>query len=106
MTLVSGATRARPADQDTRRVSINQGLWAEQLDRVAHLSAREFQVFLKLGEGHSNRAIAGHLGIAERTVKAHVAQIMKKLEVDSRLQAGLVSLVHHLLNESSIDGGL
>lgn len=106
MELVSGATRTWRPDRDPVYVPISPKAWAEQLVRVALLSARERQVFLELGEGHSNRAIGRHLGIAERTVKAHVAQIMNKLEVDSRLQAGLVSLVHRLLNESSIDGGV
>jgi DNA-binding NarL/FixJ family response regulator len=66
------------------------------LRRVELLSAREMQTFLLLGAGASNRTIAGRLTVTERTVKAHVAQVMGKLVVESRLQAGLVSLVYQL----------
>lgn len=65
--------------------------WPTLLDRVTLLSARETEVFLLLGVGASNRTIAMRLTVAERTVKAHVAQVMAKLVVESRLQAGLVS---------------
>ncbi|WP_194293329.1 response regulator transcription factor [Actinomadura macrotermitis] len=83
----------------------SQAIWTEHVGRVHLLSTREVQVFTKLGEGYSNRLIARQFGIAERTVKTHVAQIMSKLGVDSRLQAGLVSVLHRLLNEGAIDDG-
>ncbi|MCE6998378.1 helix-turn-helix transcriptional regulator [Saccharothrix sp. S26] len=67
--------------------------WRTLLDRVDLLSVREREVLLLLGAGASNRTIASRLNVAERTVKAHVAQVMAKLVVESRLQAGLVSLV-------------
>jgi len=70
--------------------------WPVLLDRVSLLSAREMEVFVLLGVGASNRTIAGSLGVAERTVKAHVAQVMAKLVVESRLQAGLVSQVFQM----------
>jgi DNA-binding NarL/FixJ family response regulator len=70
--------------------------WPVLLDRVSLLSAREMEVFILLGVGASNRTLAGSLGVAERTVKAHVAQVMAKLVVESRLQAGLVSQVFQM----------
>ncbi|GAA0491269.1 response regulator transcription factor [Streptomyces olivaceiscleroticus] len=78
------------------------GAWAAELDRVHLLSEREEQVFILLGDGHSNRSISARLRVTERTVKAHVAQILEKLRVESRLQAGLVSYAHQILNESPI----
>jgi DNA-binding NarL/FixJ family response regulator len=75
--------------------------WATLVDRVTLLSSREMEVLLLLGTGASNRTIAGRLNVAERTVKAHVAQVMAKLVVESRLQAGLVSLVFQLLRDGS-----
>ncbi|MCC3772001.1 response regulator transcription factor [Streptomyces sp. UNOC14_S4] len=71
-------------------------LWSEQLRRVDLLTERESQVFLLLGAGHSNRSISTRLRVTEGTVKAHVAQILGKLCVESRLQAGLVSFAHQL----------
>ncbi|MER5539957.1 helix-turn-helix transcriptional regulator [Streptomyces mirabilis] len=70
--------------------------WHEELAKVALLSDREFQVFRLLGVGSSNRGIARHLRITERTAKAHMSQIMAKLGVESRLQAGLVSYTYQL----------
>ncbi|MBB5158734.1 response regulator transcription factor [Saccharopolyspora phatthalungensis] len=71
-------------------------MWRDELARAALLSSRETQVFLQLGSGNSNRAISLKLHITERTVKAHVARIMAKLGVESRLQAGLVSYAYQL----------
>ncbi|WP_433498711.1 LuxR C-terminal-related transcriptional regulator [Sphaerimonospora sp. CA-214678] len=65
--------------------------WEEEMARVAALSGRELVIFLLLGTGASNRAIATRLSITERTVKAHIGQILAKLGIESRLQAGLVS---------------
>jgi DNA-binding NarL/FixJ family response regulator len=101
--LGSEATGPQSAQSDLVYVPVSQSFWAEQLSRVELLSAREAQVFGQLAEGSSNREIAKRLGITERTVKTHVAQIMIKVGVESRLQAGLISLIHRLLNKSLID---
>ncbi|OKK14817.1 hypothetical protein AMK16_29835 [Streptomyces sp. CB00455] len=58
--------------------------------RVPLLSERELDVFHLLARGASNRTVAARLAITERTAKAHVAQILSKLRVESRLQAGIV----------------
>ncbi|WP_217166769.1 helix-turn-helix transcriptional regulator [Streptomyces sp. AC512_CC834] len=76
--------------------------WEAELARVEALSERELQVFGLLGDGFSNRGIAARLQVTERTVKAHVAGILTKLEVESRLQVGLVSQAHHLMYESTV----
>lgn len=62
---------------------------------VARLSARERQIFEMLVIGPSNRQLARTLGITERTVKAHIAAIMTKLGLRSRLQVGLAAQAHH-----------
>lgn len=71
-------------------------IWQEEVGRVCLLSSRETEVFVLLGRGRSNRAISTELDITERTVKAHVAHIMAKLRVESRLQAGLASYAYQL----------
>lgn len=76
--------------------------WQTELARVGELSEREKQVFALLGTGLSNRAIAVRLYVTERTVKAHVASILGKLEVESRLQVGLVSQAHQLMYQSTM----
>ncbi|KUL72576.1 MULTISPECIES: helix-turn-helix transcriptional regulator [unclassified Streptomyces] len=76
--------------------------WQAELARVDTLSDRELQVFALLGDGHSNRGIAARLEVTERTVKAHVASILTKLEVESRLQVGLVAQAHHHMYEGTV----
>ncbi|MGW7076473.1 response regulator transcription factor [Streptomyces sp. NPDC054871] len=59
------------------------------------LTERERQVLALLGGGLPNRTLARRLGIAERTVKAHVAHIIGKLGLESRLEAALIANVYH-----------
>ncbi|MFI6028899.1 response regulator [Amycolatopsis magusensis] len=53
------------------------------------LTPREREVLSLLGSGLSNRDIARRLGLAERTVKVHVGNVLAKLGVTSRTQAAL-----------------
>jgi DNA-binding CsgD family transcriptional regulator len=57
------------------------------------LSPREQTAFELLGLGYDNRSIARELLISERTTKRHVTAILKKLKLESRLQAGLTALI-------------
>lgn len=57
-----------------------------------HLTDREKEVLLLLAKGISNKEIAQKLQIAETTVKSHVKNIMKKLNVTSRTQAALYAV--------------
>jgi LuxR family maltose regulon positive regulatory protein len=54
---------------------------------VEPLTARELDVLRLLGAGLSNQAIAQELVVAVGTVKRHIANILSKLQVDSRLAA-------------------
>lgn len=51
------------------------------------LSEREVEVLQAVAEGKSNREIADALTISEKTVKAHLRSIFRKLEVGDRAQA-------------------
>jgi NarL family two-component system response regulator YdfI len=51
------------------------------------LTERERQIMRAVAAGERSKEIAMHLGIAERTVKAHLASIYQKLGVDSRAAA-------------------
>jgi DNA-binding NarL/FixJ family response regulator len=57
----------------------------------AHLSARQRQVFAMLGEARSNADIAAALGVSPNTVKVHVSEILKRLELHSRTQVALLA---------------
>ncbi|WP_329274821.1 LuxR C-terminal-related transcriptional regulator [Streptomyces sp. NBC_01451] len=76
---------------------IHHHVWDAALTLVPLLSGRELDVFRMLAKGSSNRAIATQLAITERTTKAHVAQILAKLAVESRLQAGIVGFAWEIL---------
>ncbi len=55
--------------------------------RRERLTQREREILALLAEGLSNRAIAERLGVTERTVKFHVAEILARLGAANRAQA-------------------
>lgn len=61
------------------------------------LTAREAQILKLMTEGYSNMEIAQMLVISINTTKAHVANILQKLEVDDRLQAALKALKNKIV---------
>ena len=56
---------------------------------LSDLSRRERQVLLLIAEDKTDREIARALGIAERTVRAHVSRIILKLGVATRVGAAV-----------------
>jgi FixJ family two-component response regulator len=57
---------------------------------LAALTSREHEIMRYLLSGARNRQIATHLGITEKTVKAHRAKIMGKMGVSSAVELGRV----------------
>jgi two-component system, LuxR family, response regulator DctR len=53
---------------------------------LASLSPRELEVLDELILGHYNKTIADHLGITQRTVEFHRANIFEKMAVDSAIE--------------------
>lgn len=51
------------------------------------LTRREGEVLRWLANGHANKEIASRLGVSERTVKFHVASILRKLGASTRTDA-------------------
>jgi DNA-binding NarL/FixJ family response regulator len=56
------------------------------------LTSRERQVLELILKARSNREIASQLGIEERTVRAHLAQLMRKAGVDNRIKLSMSAL--------------
>ncbi len=56
------------------------------------LTPREREVLALIGRGMANKAIALELGLSEKTVKAHVSNILAKLGVTDRTQAALYAV--------------
>ena len=60
---------------------------AEPSEELPHLTARERDVLARLALGERNKEIARFLGLRERTVKFHVANLLLKLGAQSRTEA-------------------
>ena len=64
----------------------------DRLQRHGSLTARELEVLALLARGRANKAIAFDLGVAEKTVKTHVGNILSKLGLSDRTQAALYAV--------------
>ena len=60
------------------------------------LTPREREILSELAIGLSNKEIARKLDVAESTVKIHLQSILKKLELNNRVQAAIYAVEHGL----------
>jgi DNA-binding NarL/FixJ family response regulator len=84
--LVRDATRWRAADTKARAM-------------LARLTEREAEVLQELAIGRSDKEIALDLRIKDKTVASHVAKVLDKLEVASRLQAALFAIRYEFVED-------
>lgn len=61
---------------------------------LSALTPRELEILGYLAAGHSNKVIARHLDLAESTIKVHVQNILRKLNLSSRVQAAVYAVQH------------
>jgi DNA-binding NarL/FixJ family response regulator len=64
------------------------------LARLRGLTGREQEILALVSEGLGNREIAERLGISQHTTMKHVSNIISKLQVNNRMEAGLLYLKH------------
>lgn len=65
------------------------------------LSPREVEVLELIGYGYSNADIGEKLFISEKTVKTHVSNIFRRLEIKTRISAATYAVRHGLCQEPS-----
>jgi FixJ family two-component response regulator len=90
-TLLVAVHQALERDRQARRAQTRRQALQE---RFATLTPRERQVFQMVAAGQLNKEIAFDLGTAERTIKVHRANLMRKLNCQSL--AELVRLAQEL----------
>ena len=70
----------------------------EENAAINDLTKREVEVLKLLAEGLFNKEIAYKLSISEKTVKNHVSNIFRKIEVFDRTQAAVFAIKNNLVD--------
>ena len=70
-------------------------------DAVAALTKRELEILRLVAEGHSNSQLARILWVTEQTVKFHLSNIYRKLDVANRTEASRWAQLNGLLDTSA-----
>ena len=66
-------------------------------DKISELTSREIEILRLVAEGLLNKEIGLQLNISERTVKNHVSNIFKKIQVSDRTQAAVFAIKNNLI---------
>jgi two-component system nitrate/nitrite response regulator NarL len=69
-------------------------------EQIYSVTDQEKQILTLLLKGATNREIAKTLCVTENTVKVHIRNLMRKLDVHSRLEAGMCALREGLLHDT------
>ena len=69
-----------------------------ELGPLDRLTSRERQVLQLIAEGHTNRAIATHLQLNEKTVEKHRSNLMAKLRVHDTAALVRFAIKHNLVS--------
>lgn len=79
--------------------SLNNRLVTRDVDKekIDSLTKRELQLLIQVASGLSNKEIATSLDISERTVKNHISNIFKKIDVSDRTQAAVFAIKNDLI---------
>jgi DNA-binding NarL/FixJ family response regulator len=97
---VDAALRAAVRDEVFLDAAVTRRLTQEMRaprTGLGALTAREKEVLILIAEGRSNKDIAKHLVISERTARTHVSHLLTKMGLTSRTQAALLAVKEGLV---------
>lgn len=79
--------------------ALNSRLIARDVDKekIDSLTKRELEVLIQVANGMFNKEIANTLNISERTVKNHLSNIFRKIEVSDRTQAAVFAIKNDII---------
>ena len=77
----------------------------KKMGNKANLTDREIEIIKKVNEGYSYKEIAKQLYVSINTVKNHMKNIFKKLEVDNKVQVVVKALEYKLITQVSVRPG-
>jgi DNA-binding NarL/FixJ family response regulator len=73
----------------------------EERQEPHDLTRRELEILYLVAEGHSNAKLAKMLWVTEQTVKFHLSNIYRKIDVSNRTEASRWAQLHGLLSSDS-----
>lgn len=76
---------------------VKDGLGRGMIDLRTTLTPRELQILEPLAEGNSNKQLAAALGVSVRTVEAHRASLMRKLDLHSLRDLIRFAIRYHII---------
>lgn len=79
--------------------ALNKKLVSRDSDKskIDSLTNRELEVLIQIANGMFNKEIASTLNISERTVKNHISNIFKKIDVNDRTQAAVFAIKNDII---------
>lgn len=96
LSIIEGETYIQPS----LIPSLNSRLINRDIDkeRLDSLTKREVEILAQVASGMFNKEIAVNLSISERTVKNHLSNIFKKIDVSDRTQAAVFAIRNNIIN--------
>jgi len=92
-----------PEGIDTSKAAMKVPPKEDSHEKIERLTPKQFRVLMMLIDGRINREIADELCVTEATIKAHLTEIFKKMEVSNRTQAATVASAYLEVEEPSIE---
>lgn len=81
---------------------VGNGVWNSR-ERHSDLTRRELEILKLVAEGHSNSQLARMLWVTEQTIKFHLSNIYRKLDVSNRTEASRWAQLNGLLSDVRVE---